>query len=485
MYLVEFDGDQTVFGFQDLGTRFQFPKSFDQKQTRQFRIIRYQYFHIFPFFRTALSAHPDTAPFARFCYTLHFNTICLKRPHVHILLCDAVFTGETLLLDHGIVFDQTILSVQPNETLRALYGAQCEEMGKGSLILPGLVNPHVHLEFSSNQTTLAYGGFLPWLHSVIAHRDDLINGCDEGCMQQAVRMMLDNGITAFGAVSSYGFDLEACAKAPQKVVYFNELIGSDPAMADPLYANFQERLFASQAICREGFHPSVAIHSPYAVHRVLIHKALAYARAHRLRVTAHFMESPAEREWLDRSEGEFKPFFETFLRQSRPANAPLEFLECFEGLPTLFTHAVQANDDELTLLREGGHTLIHCPISNRLLGNGALNLTRLDHKGVRWVCGTDGLSSNYTLDLFEEMKAALFMHHEQDLLPLAHQLWHSVTKGAAEALGLNCGTIAENYDADLLVARIDYEMNEQLLLHLLLRRPAIESVYVQGNKVKG
>ncbi len=402
-----------------------------------------------------------------------------------ILLADAILTPDGLLRDHGIVFDRTIIEVSPNDELHERYGAQCEELGAGSVLLPGLINAHVHLEFSANRSTLTYGGFMPWLSSVIANRDELVNGCDDECIANAVETMLDNGITAFGAVSSYGFDLDACVRAPQKVVYFNELIGSDPAMADALYANFQERLFASQSEAREGFFPSVAIHSPYSVHPVLIRKALDYAKAHRLRVTAHFMESPAEREWLDHNDGDFKPFFENFLRQNRAANTPDAFLECFDGIPTLFTHAVQANDNELTRIAAGKHTLIHCPVSNRLLGNGVLDVERLERLGIRWVCGTDGLSSNYTLDLFEEMKTALFMHPQRDLLDLAYRLWNASTRHAADALGLNCGTISDGYDADLLVARIDYPINDQLPLHLLLRRPTIESVYIEGNKVKG
>lgn len=404
---------------------------------------------------------------------------------MHILLCDAVFSDGILFRDHGVVFEETIIALKPNDELRAEYGERCVELGEGSVLLPGLINPHVHLEFSANRSTLTYGAFMPWLQSVIANRNELVNGCDDTCIRHAVDRMLENGITAFGAVSSYGFDLDACASSLQKVVYFNELIGSDPAMADALYANFQERLFASQVVVRDGFYPSIAIHSPYSVHRILIQKALEYAKTHHLRVTAHFMESPSEREWLDESSGDFKPFFENFLRQHRAANSAEEFLGYFDGQPTLFTHVVHAKDDELAHIAKGGHTVIHCPISNRLLGSGAIDLERLDAHRIRWVCGTDGLSSNYALDLFEEMKAALFMHHGSDLLPLAYRLWESVTKNAAEALGLNCGTISADYDADLLIARVDYPINEQLPLHLLLRRPVIESVYIRGNKVKG
>ncbi|MDP1783827.1 MAG: aminofutalosine deaminase family hydrolase [Sulfuricurvum sp.] len=404
---------------------------------------------------------------------------------MQILLADAIFTPDAILRDHGIVFEKTILEIAPNDLLRETYGSHCQELGAGSILMSGLINSHVHLEFSANQSTLIYGGFMPWLSSVISSRDDLINGCDDECMERAIQSMLEKGITAFGAVSSYGFDLSACSNAPQKVVFFNELIGSDPKMADALYADFQERLFTSQAIKREGFHSAVAIHSPYSVHRVIIQKALKYAKENHLRVTAHFMESSSERTWLDTNSGDFKPFFENFLKQTQAANTAREFLTYFRDVPTLFTHVIHATADELEQIHDGGHTVIHCPISNRLLGNGIIDLARLHSNNIRWVCGTDGLSSNYALDLFEEMKIALFMHHSLDLLTLSHQLWRSVTCDAANALGLNCGTIAPSFDADILVARIHYPINDQLPIHLLLRPPHIESVYILGDKVKG
>lgn len=401
-----------------------------------------------------------------------------------ILLADALFTDGTILRDHGIVFDKTIIEISPNNELRERYGAQCVELGEGSVILPGLVNAHVHLEFSANRTTLTYGEFMPWLSSVIASRDELINECDDECTTRAVEMMLSNGITAFGAVSSYGFDLDPCFKASQKVVYFNELIGSDPAMADALYANFQERLFASQELKRSGFYPSIAIHSPYSVHRVLIQKALKHAKEKELRVTAHFMESSAEREWLDQSSGPFRAFFENFLKQTQAANTAAEFLSYFKEVPTLFTHAVKASQEELSMIAQADHTIIHCPISNRLLGNGVLDLQALEDQNIPFVCGTDGLSSNYTLDLFEEMKISLFMHPNDDLLSLSQKLWKGVTSDAAAALRLNCGKIMSGYDADILVMRVNYPINEQLPIHLINQPRHIESIYIEGKQIK-
>lgn len=91
--------------------------------------------------------------------------------------------------------NKTIIEVAPNDDLRSRYGEQCVELGEGSVIVPGLINAHVHLEFSANRSTLTYGEFMPWLSSVIASRNDLINECDDTCITRAIESMLSNGIT--------------------------------------------------------------------------------------------------------------------------------------------------------------------------------------------------------------------------------------------------------------------------------------------------
>ena len=398
---------------------------------------------------------------------------------------DYILTPTTLLSGLAVAFDEDIAAIAPVDELCGRYGdAEVIRPGKNSLLMPGLINPHVHLEFSANKTTLTYGKFMPWLGSVIKHREGLIEGCGDECMQRAVRMMLDSGTTTFGAVSSHGFDLDVAESAPQNVVFFNELIGSQANMADALYGGFLERLAASESVDRKGFYPAIAIHSPYSVHPILIQRALKLAEEKKLPLSAHFMESPEERQWLDENEGDFKPFFEEFLKQSTAVTTADEFLALFNNHPALMTHVVHANDKELRTLREQGHTVIHCPISNRLLGNGAIDLDALESHNVSWVCGTDGLSSNYRLDLFEEMKIALFMHSETPLLPLAERLIKSVTIHAAKALGLKRGAIEEGRAADMLVLQLDEEPDEQLPLHLLLHGYPITGTYINGNKVK-
>ncbi len=402
-----------------------------------------------------------------------------------IITPETILSPTEQLSGQSIAFDTHIRAIAPLEELTKQFpDAEIIQVPEHSLVMPGLINPHVHLEFSGNKDTLKYGSFLEWLYSVIEHRDDLIQNCDESCMKKACDDMLANGITTFGAISSYAMDLEVAANAKQKVVFFNEVIGSQATMADTLYGDFLSRLEASQEVQREGFIPAIAIHSPYSVHPALIKRALEHAKQHDILTSAHYMESPAEKEWLESNSGDFQPFFKDFLKQEYAVNTSKEFLELFKEKPSLMTHVVQANDEELKQLSRDGHTVIHCPISNRLLGNGTIDLEKLEQNGVPWIIGTDGLSSNYGLDLIEEMKIALFMHSSADLLSLSQKLITNATRESAKALQLNTGEIGVGREADLLVIDLESTPNEQLSLHLLLHGYNIEQIYINGKSVK-
>jgi aminodeoxyfutalosine deaminase len=405
---------------------------------------------------------------------------------MNIISPNYILTPDKLIKDLSIAYDKKIHKIAPLEELKQEFpDAQVIQLAKNSLIMPGLINAHVHIEFSANKTQLSYGDFINWLYSVIENREDLIGGCDQNCMAKAIDTMLDHGITTFGAISSHAMDLDACANAKQNVVFFNELIGSQAVMADALFTDFLARLDASKSIQRENFIPAVAIHSPYSVHPILIKKALEIVQAEDLKLTAHFMESEAERSWLDDSKGDFQEFFKKFLNQEHNVSDSKEFLEHFDQIPTLLTHVVKSNEDELTKIKNSNHTIIHCPISNRLLGNGILNIKELNEHKIPWIIATDGLSSNYKLDLFEEMKISLFTHANAPLNDFSKQLIAAATKNPADALGLNTGEIAAGKNADMLVIDLESEPNEELATHLILHHYNISKVFINGKLEKG
>jgi len=386
----------------------------------------------------------------------------------------------------AVAFDEKIQAIDTLENLQKEYqNAKVEEEVKNSVLYPGFINTHVHLEFSKNRTTLEYGSFMPWLDSVIKNREELVGACNNEVMMEACTQMLHSGVTTFGAISSFGAELEVCTQTPQKVIFFNELIGSQATTADMLYGDFLERLNESKNCVNDGIIPAIAIHSPYSVHPIVLQRATALAKKEGLPLSAHFLESQAERQWLEKGEGDFLAFFEKFFSTSTPVTNIEAFMNAFNQVPTHFTHAVQATTEELKLLNEKGHSIAHCPRSNRLLGCGRLAIETLMENDMPFSTATDGLSSNSTLSILDELRAALMLHHLGPLEKLASLLMRSITSTPAAIFSLNSGKIEVGKDADFAFLTLPDTPSslDSIALQTILHTNKIDVVYINGQKV--
>lgn len=402
-----------------------------------------------------------------------------------ILNPNYIYINGTFKENVAVAFNRKIEAIDTIERLKERYPeAKIVNGEKNAVLYPGFINTHVHLEFSSNKTTLKYGEFMPWLDSVIENREELVRRCDNEVMSKACEEMMASGITTFGAISSFGMELEVCMKTPQKVLFFNELIGSSAATADMLYADFLERLDASKT-CGHGITPAIAIHSPYSVHPIVLKRAVAVAKNENLPLSAHFLESHAEREWLEHESGEFLEFFQKFFSTSKAVTTIDEFMENFDDLPTHFTHAVQATPKELGYLAQKGHSIAHCPRSNRLLGCGRLAIEELIQLNMPFTLATDGLSSNSSLNIFDELRAALMLHHLGPLEELASLLIKGITSVPAELFSLNSGSIEIGKDADFALVLLPDKPNtlESIALQTVLHTKRVNQVFIDGESV--
>jgi cytosine/adenosine deaminase-related metal-dependent hydrolase len=402
---------------------------------------------------------------------------------VTILQAEYLYTPEGYRKEAAVAFDEKILAIDTPRTLRERYPeASFVDAGSEAILYPGLINVHTHLEYSANRTRLEYGEFMLWLESVVRERDELVNEADNALMEAACREMLRSGITSFGAVSTFGTDLEVCRRVPQRVTYFNEIIGSNPATIDVLYEDFLQRLAASRDTRpEERITPAVAIHAPHSVHPVAVRRAVGIAREEELPLSCHFLESPDERRWLEEAEGGFKPFFKNYLNSDRPVTSIGEFLSHFDGYPSLFVHAVQTTKEERGYLASQGHHVAHCPRSNRLLGCGRYPL---EDRRVPLALATDGLSSNWSLSLFDEMRAALMLHHQAPLRELSELLIRAVTSEAARSIRSEAGRIIPEAPADFALVRLPQrlERTEELALQTILHTRQAERVWIAGEE---
>ncbi|MFA6757650.1 MAG: amidohydrolase family protein, partial [Sulfurospirillaceae bacterium] len=97
--------------------------------------------------------------------------------------------------------------------------------------------------------------------------------------------------------------------------------------------------------------------------------------------------------------------------------------------------------------------------------------------------GTDGLSSNYSLNLWDELRAALMLHYDLNLNSLAKELLLSVTKEAACALNLNEGSLKVGKDATFIALSIPKTTKENLPIQTILHTKKAKKVYIKGEEI--
>lgn len=399
-----------------------------------------------------------------------------------IVTCDE---NSSIIKNGAIVFDKKILEIDTFENIKAKYpNEEIIELPKNSVLMPGLINSHVHLEFSSNTTTLKYGNFMNWLNSVIKNREELISKATKDVIAKKIDDMIKTGTTTIGAISSYSFDLEAILNSKINAMFFCEVIGSKGDMVDTLFADFKSRLFNAMKFKSERFIPAVAIHSPYSVHPFLVRESLKLAREENLAVTSHFLESKEEFEWLHKDDGSFLEFFKNFLNQEKAVTKPIEFLNQFSNIKNLsFTHCVEANSEDLEKIKDLSAYINHCATSNRFLNNTKLNIDKLDE--IEFTIGTDGLSSNNSLSMFDELRNVLMCHAQKNIIEFSKYLLKASTVNGAKAFGLNKGVLLSGYDADIIAINLPDEIveEEDLFMQIILHTKFVNKTIIGGEIV--
>ncbi len=390
--------------------------------------------------------------------------------------------SNPVILDGAVAFDKKIVKVgKKDEILKKYPDAKVKDFKGESCLLPGLINTHIHLEYLANKTTLEYGEFIRWLKSVIKYQQKLMSECDDKSLKKTLDMLLKTGTTTIGEISSFGLDIDTLKKSKINVILFNEVLGSSPEGVDMMYQNFLQRYNTTKSLADERFIPAISVHSPYSTHPILAKKALETAKYDDCPVATHFMESKAEREWLDKGEGGFKEFLQKFNSYAKPLVSPKEYIKLFDGVKTLFVHACYATDEELRLIEKNGHSIVTCPVSNRLLENTKLDISKVK----KYSLATDGLTSNISLNLWDELRNALFVHESLEIDDLSQKLLESVTKNAAEALNLKKGVLKEGYDSDMIVVKLpeSFEETKSIYKWLILHTKEVKKAYIQGEKI--
>jgi cytosine/adenosine deaminase-related metal-dependent hydrolase len=357
-----------------------------------------------------------------------------------------------------LVEDGRIVGVGTGESFDSLpdrTGVHLRYLGN-VVLLPGLINAHVHLELSWLRGRVPPAAkFTEWVKQMMAGRGGVERPDDPIVLdgiRAAITELRASGTVAVGDISNSLASPGPMRDAGLDGVVFHELLG------------FKERDGAlvekgSAARAASPGRVSLAPHAPYSTSPELfraIRDAVSGSECPIMSV--HLGESPEESELLQSGSGPWRGILE-FIGVWRddwtiPACGPVEYLDRLGVIDakTLVVHGVQLDDAALKRLRSIGATLVTCPRSNQWVGVGAPPIERFYQSGVAVAVGTDSLASVDDLNLFNELKAMRAIAPNVS----ARRFIESATLVGARALGLDAelGSLSPGKRAEILAVKL-------------------------------
>ena len=333
--------------------------------------------------------------------------------------------GAPPLTDGAVALDgDRVVELGPRAALEARHGP-AERLD--SVILPAMVNAHLHLELSHLAGEVPGGvGLVPWIEALVLKRARG-GAIEEGMARGAAELRLA-GVAAVGDVTNGLTSGRHLAREGIAGTLFHEIYGfteDRAAGALRLAAEVRGRLGDPGP----GLRVAPSPHAVYSTHPATTAALLRAGPA-----SIHLAEVPDERRFVAEAAG---PLAELVLRLGlapgalRPfARSPVDAVAVHLGAQTLVVHAVDVDDEDLAALRRSGATVVVCPRSNQHVSGRLPDLPRLLAAGIPLAVGTDSLASSPSLSPLEEL--AVLHRAFPDLLPgrLLALAWNGAAVGA-------------------------------------------------------
>jgi cytosine/adenosine deaminase-related metal-dependent hydrolase len=379
--------------------------------------------------------------------------------------------GEAPLRDGAVVLDAEgrVVAVGSSAALKPQYPA-ARWSDERAILLPGLVNAHVHLELSKLRgETRSGGGFGPWVSSMMARRDVLLPEQDSEAIDAGIGELLRSGTVAIGEVSNSLASVELLSSAPILGRVFHEVFGLRREAAAFMLSQ-AEQTRAGIARWPLNLSYTLAPHTVYSLHAETLRQVVQGAHG----VTSlHLSEHAAERAFLRDGSGPFADF----LAQRNvprgdfvaPGLSPVAYAESLGVLAphVIAIHLCDATPEELARVAAAGCRAVLCPRSNLFIELKLPPLRDILAAGLLPGLGTDSLASNTTLDVLAEAAALRdrFPGVDPGLL-ISMATWYG-----AVALGLShrVGALAVGLSPGLLAFDLEQPVADPVLY--VLRAP--------------
>jgi len=368
-------------------------------------------------------------------WTIHFlNRSLLIRARWVVPVLSPPLSDAGILVKNGVIEE-----IGPFKTLKKQSTYPVEDLEE-AVLLPALINPHLHLELSPLRGKLPrQKGFVSWVKEILKLRPALKKEEMFASARTEAEILKTKGVFALGDISNTSITEKIFRELGFKGYLFKEIIDLKGKGLDPEIYSGKEPEFVL---------PSA--HATYTVSPELIREIKRLCSFKKGVFTIHCAESEEEVEFLRSGSGGLAELLKERGRLPEnfipPGKYPVEYLYELGVLDekTLLVHCVHIKDKEIELIKKSRAWVCLCPRSNFYIGVGKAPAEKLFKAGIKLCLGTDSLASNQ--DLFPLSEIAYFLEENPWCPPL--KALSFVTFNPARALGLrDLGAISSGFKA--------------------------------------
>ncbi len=358
------------------------------------------------------------------------------------------FCANTIFTGHHFLNNDMVLVAKENGVIEDLI--KKEDAGEDiqvfeGILSPGFVNAHCHLELSFLKDKIVAKTGLPhFVLQVVSNRNE-----QEEIITEAIKMadeaMYNNGISVVGDICNTTNTIQQ--KKQSKVYYhsFLEAIGWLPNVAEQRLQqiqNLQQQFKANQLAC------SIVPHAPYSISENLW-RLLTHHFKNNI-VSIHNQESLAENELFLNGTGSFIKMYEamglsnTSFKPSYKSSLQTVFNNLIDVNNLLLVHNTFINEDDIAFIHQQKVKVFFCLCINaNLFIENRLPDYSLWKSISKNICiGTDSLSSNWSLNILEEIKTIV---KYQSSISLEEVLsWATINGASALKMHDNLGSLSVN-----------------------------------------
>jgi len=325
-----------------------------------------------------------------------------------LIRADALLTMDSPGASAGAVRVEGNLITAVGPALDPLPGEDIVELGR-SVLMPGLINAHCHLDYTAFKGALFQGGgFAKWIKKINALKQNFSPDDFLASINQGFELLKKSGCTTVFNIEAFPELMLKMERPPLRTWWFLELIDVRTRMSHDEMLLGALQFFESHADWPGGF--GLSPHAPYTASIELYRLAKHCSEQSGMPFTTHIAESIEEQEMFLYGEGPMHAFLAEIGRDMEDCGHGSALSHLMEhGLLNercLAVHLNYLQEYDWPLLRKQPLHVVHCPKCHHYFGHTRFPMERLLEAGCSISLGTDSLASNDTLDMRAEIRQA-------------------------------------------------------------------------------